>query len=49
MAIQAGLDAAILDPTDKRMMSNVAAAGALLGTDEYCTSYIQAFRAGRLL
>lgn len=49
MAIQAGLDAAILDPTDKRMMSNIAAAGALLGADEYCAEYISAFRAGKLI
>jgi len=49
MAIQAGLDAAILDPTDKRIMSAIAASGALLGTDEYCAEYIQAFRSGRLI
>ena len=48
MAIQAGLDAAILDPTDKRIMSNIYASGALLGTDEYCAEYIGAFRSGKL-
>ena len=48
MAIQAGLDAAILDPTDNRIMSNIAASGALLGTDEYCAEYIAAFRQDRL-
>ena len=49
MAIQSGLDAAILDPTDKRLMSNAAAAGAILGDDEYCAGYIKAFREGRLI
>jgi 5-methyltetrahydrofolate--homocysteine methyltransferase len=49
MAIADGLDAAILDPTDKRIMSSIAASGALLGTDEYCAEYIGAFRAGRLI
>jgi 5-methyltetrahydrofolate--homocysteine methyltransferase len=48
MAIQAGLDAAIIDPTDRRMMPNIAASGALLGTDEYCAEYIGAFRSGKL-
>jgi len=43
-----GLDAAILDPCDRQLMANVAAAEALLGRDEYCERYLRAFRAGRL-
>jgi len=49
MAMQAGLDAAILDPTDKYVMSSITAARALLCNDEYCAGYIQAFREGRLV
>jgi 5-methyltetrahydrofolate--homocysteine methyltransferase len=43
-----GLDAAILDPCDRQLMANVAAAEALLGRDEYCVQYLRAFRAGKL-
>ncbi len=48
MAIQAGLDAAILDPTDRQVMSSITASRALLCDDEYCAEYIKAFREGRL-
>ena len=43
-----GLDAAILDPCDRQLMANVAAAEALLGRDEFCVQYLRAFRAGKL-
>ncbi len=43
-----GLDAAIVDPCDAQLMMNVRAAEALLGRDEYCANYIQAFREGKL-
>lgn len=49
MAIQNGLDAAILDPTDKHIASGIAASRALLCDDEYCGEYIKAFREGRLI
>ncbi len=49
MATQAGLDAAILDPLDKRIISSLRASGALLATDEYCGEYIRAFREGKLV
>jgi len=48
MAIQAGLDAAILDPTDKLVSTCIAASRALLCQDGYCAEYIRAFREGRL-
>jgi len=44
----AGLDAAILDPTDGRLMSGLQAAEALLGHDENCLAYIGAARQGKL-
>ena len=43
-----GLDTAILDPCDRQLMANIAAAEALLGRDEFCAQYLRAFRAGRL-
>ena len=42
-----GLDAAIVDPCDRQLMANIAAAEALLGRDEYCVEYLRAFRAGK--
>ncbi|MDP3792020.1 MAG: dihydropteroate synthase [Candidatus Omnitrophota bacterium] len=49
MAMQAGLDAAILDPTEKYIMSSIVVSKALLCEDEYCAEYIKAFREGRLI
>lgn len=49
MAVYAGLDAAILDPTEKLMNSNVRASLAIVGNDDYCSDYIKAFRDGNLV
>jgi len=43
-----GMDAAILDPTDKAIMAMVQATETLMGKDLYCTRYLKAFREGRL-
>lgn len=48
MAMMAGLDAAILDPLDKRLMSLVYASELLLEKDEYAMNYITAFRSEKL-
>jgi 5-methyltetrahydrofolate--homocysteine methyltransferase len=48
MAVTKGLDAAILDPLDKRMMANILAAEALAGKDRFCMNFIRAYRAGSL-
>lgn len=47
-AIGAGLDSAILDPLDKRIMSFVYASELLQNKDEFCMGYLSAFREGRL-
>ena len=47
-AIGAGLDSAILDPLDKKIMSFVYAAEVLNGRDDYCMNYITSFREGRM-
>ena len=47
-AIERGLDAAILDPTDRELMGLVSAAEAIGGRDEYCLSYIGKCREGSI-
>ena len=47
-AIARGLDAAILDPTDRQLVSVMRAALMLMGKDEFCMEYIKAFRKGQL-
>lgn len=44
MAIAKGLDGAIVDPLDKKMMANIIAAEALGGNDEWCSAYLEAYR-----
>ena len=46
LAMNAGLDSAILDPTNRDMMGVIYATEALLGLDEYCMEYISAYREG---
>ena len=48
MAIAKGLDGAIMNPLDGRMMAAIIAAEALAGRDNFCMTYLKAFRAGRL-
>ncbi len=45
MAIAKGLDGAIVNPLDKKMMANIIAAEALAGNDEWCSNYLAAYRA----
>lgn len=44
----AGLDAAIVDPLDQRLMSLLVAADLVRGRDNHCKNYIRAYRARRL-
>lgn len=48
MSMAAGLDGAIIDPLDRRMMALLMASEALLGKDDFCSGYIAAHRAGKL-
>lgn len=48
LTMKAGLDSAILDPTDRELMGVIYAAEALLGRDDYCMEYITAYREGRI-
>ena len=46
LAMKAGLDSGILDPTNRDMMGVIYATEALLGMDDYCMEYISAYRDG---
>ena len=46
MAIAKGLDGAIINPLDAKMMASIIAAEALAGRDSFCENYLKAFRAG---
>ncbi len=46
LAMNSGLDSAILDPTNRDMMGVIYASEALLGQDDYCMEYIGAYREG---
>ena len=48
MAIARGMDSAIIDPLDQRMMATIAVAEALSGKDQFCMNYITADREGKL-
>jgi 5-methyltetrahydrofolate--homocysteine methyltransferase len=47
-AMTSGLDGAILDPLDSKLMTFLYAAEALLGTDDFCMNFITLFREGKL-
>ena len=47
-AMAAGMDGAILDPLDKKLMSFMYATEALLGQDDFCMNYLTKFREGEI-
>jgi cobalamin-dependent methionine synthase I len=49
MAITKGLDGAIINPLDKKMMANIIAAEALNGKDDFCMKYLTAHRAEKFV
>lgn len=44
LAMEAGMDSAIVDPLNRDMMGIIFATNALLGKDEYCMDYIGGYR-----
>lgn len=46
LAMNAGMDSAILDPLNQDLMGMIYATEALMGEDEYCMEYIGAYREG---
>lgn len=49
LAVGSGLSAAILDPTDSAIMSALRTTLMLMGQDEYCSDYIEAYENDILL
>jgi 5-methyltetrahydrofolate--homocysteine methyltransferase len=47
LAMNAGMDSAILDPLNADMMGLLYATEAMLGHDDFCMDYITAYREGR--
>ncbi len=43
-----GLSAAILDPTDRELMATLRSVEMLLGRDEYCEKFIEAYQQGSI-
>ena len=48
LAMMAGLDSAIMDPLDEKIMAELLAADALLGNDDFCMNYVMASRENKL-
>jgi 5-methyltetrahydrofolate--homocysteine methyltransferase len=48
MLIAAGVDGAIIDPSEPGMMNTLYSSRAVLGEDEYCMEYLMAVREGKL-
>jgi 5-methyltetrahydrofolate corrinoid/iron sulfur protein methyltransferase len=48
MAVLKGLDGAICNPLDKKLMADITVAEALAGKDNYCMNYLKAFSAGKI-
>jgi len=44
MAVAKGLDGLIINPLDKRMMASLVTAETLVGRDNYCSNYLNAYR-----
>jgi 5-methyltetrahydrofolate--homocysteine methyltransferase len=49
LAMNMGLDSAIMDPTDPMLMASALATSAILGQDEFCLNYISSWRQGKLV
>jgi len=49
LALPAGLDAAILNPLDESLYSELLAAEMVLGRDRFCRKYTAAFRNKRIV
>ncbi|MEW6424157.1 MAG: methyltetrahydrofolate cobalamin methyltransferase [Bacillota bacterium] len=48
ICMHSGMDAVILDPLDRKLMSAVVTTEMLLGKDPFCRNYLKAYRGGAL-
>ena len=46
LMMDAGMDSAIIDPLDKKIMGAIRTADMLLGHDDYCMNFLKGVRAG---
>ena len=46
LAINAGMDSAVLDPLNRDLRAVILAAEAMLGLDDFCAEYVSAYREG---
>jgi 5-methyltetrahydrofolate--homocysteine methyltransferase len=49
LLMAAGLDGAIIDPLDDKIMAALKTTAMLLGQDDYCMNYLKAVRAGQIV
>jgi len=49
LCLASGLSAVILDPTDQKIMATLLTIEMLLGRDEYCGNFIDAYQNGRIV
>ena len=49
LMMEAGMDSAIIDPLDQKIMAVVKTADMLLGNDNFCMNYLKGVRAGTIL
>ncbi len=49
LAIAAGMDSAIIDPTNIDLVSTILAAEVVVGKDRHCMNFTRAYRAGRIV
>lgn len=48
LMMDAGMDSAIIDPLDTKIMATIKTADMLLGNDQFCMNYLQGVRAGAI-
>jgi cobalamin-dependent methionine synthase I len=49
LMMDAGMDSAIMDPLDDKIMATIKTADMLLGNDQYCMKYLKGTRAGSIV
>ncbi|MCP4672301.1 MAG: methyltetrahydrofolate cobalamin methyltransferase, partial [Desulfobacula sp.] len=48
LMMDAGMDSAIIDPLDKKIMATLRTADMLLGHDQFCMNYLKGVRSGTI-
>lgn len=48
LMMDAGMDSAIIDPLDNKIMATIFTADMLLGKDQFCMNYLKGVRAGQI-